>query len=106
MTDDRRRAEAADGHGRAVSSFVEAMAAVPAAAWHMARAAGKCSPAALALHVCQAYAFDGLQRAAREQPTLRMIHAYFGPMPPLQTSDLLSAHTRHHPRGLTVAHRS
>jgi hypothetical protein len=48
-------------------------------------------------------ALDGLQRAAREQPELRVTHAYFGPMPPLQTLRLLSAHTRHHARGLSVA---
>jgi hypothetical protein len=177
MIDDRRWAEAADEHGRAVRSFVEAMAAVPEASWHTARAAGKWSPAALALHVCQAYEFgrdavktgramrlkvpapvawmsrvlvlpvllardrfpggadaplevvpdlqealriaqsalsarlekaaadalDALCQASFSQPALRVTHAYFGPMRPLQTLRLLSAHTRHHTRGLVSA---
>lgn len=177
MTDDRRWAAAADEHARAVEAFVDAMGRVPESTWHAPRAVGKWSPAALALHVCQAYEFgrdavmtgaamrlavpapmawisrvvvlpillardrfpsgadapaevvpdlreagqlardalaarlqgaasaalDGLQRAARERPGLRVTHAYFGAMPPLQTLRLLSAHTRHHARGLAAA---
>lgn len=177
MTDNRRWADAADEHARAVEAFVDAMAQVPAIRWHTPRAAGKWSAAALALHVCQAYEFgrdavrtgaamrlkvpppvawisrvvvlpmllardrfprgadappevapdlreagrlgrdalaarlrgaaaaalEGLQRAARERPGLRVTHAYFGAMPPLQALRLLSAHTRHHARGLPVA---
>jgi hypothetical protein len=177
MTHDRRWADAADEHARAVGAFVEAMVGVPAVRWHTPRAEGRWSAAALALHVCQAYEFgcdavktgtamrlkvpapvawisrvvvlpillardrfpsgadapaevvpdlreagqlgpdalaarlrcsaadalEALQRAARETPGLRITHAYFGPMPPLQTLRLLSAHTRHHARGLAAA---
>lgn len=180
MTDDRRWAAAADEHARAVEAFVDAMGRVPESTWHAPRAGGKWSPAALALHVCQAYEFgcdamrsgaamrlkvpapvawisrvvvlpvllardrfpsgadappevvpdlveagqlgcdalaarlqrsaadalDALHRAARETPGLRVRHAYFGPMPPLQALRLLSAHTRHHVRGLRAADHS
>ena len=177
MTHQRRWADAADEHARAVRAFVDAMVRVPELRWHTPRAAGKWSAAALALHVCQAYEFgrdavrngtamrlkvpapvawisrvvvlpvllardrfppgaeapaevvpdlaeaaqlgrdalaarlrcsaadalEALQRAAREAPALRVTHAYFGPMPPLQTLRLLSAHTCHHARGLAAA---
>lgn len=42
----------------------------------------------------------GLRQAARERSTLRVTHAYFGPLTPLATLRFLSAHTRHHTRGL------
>lgn len=38
-------------------------------------------------------------------PDVRFTHAYFGPLPPLTTLRLLSAHTRHHTRGLTASQR-
>jgi hypothetical protein len=177
MTDERRWAEAADEHTRAVGTFVDAMVRVPESRWHVPRATGRWSAAAVALHVCQAYEFgrdavntgaamrlkvpapmawvsrvvvlpvllardrfprgadappevvpdlrgaarlsrdavaarlgrsaaealDALRRAAHEEPGLRVRHAYFGAMPPLQTLRLLSAHTRHHARGLAAA---
>ena len=44
-------------------------------------------------------AADSLQLLSRD-PSLRLTHAYFGPLRPLQGLRLLSAHTRHHLRGL------
>ena len=41
-----------------------------------------------------------LREASRERPALRFTHAYFGPLSPQGTLRLLSAHTRHHARGL------
>jgi len=41
-----------------------------------------------------------LREASRERPGLRLTHAYFGPLSPHGTLRLLSAHTRHHARGL------
>ena len=38
--------------------------------------------------------------AARDNPALRVTHAYFGALTPLATLRLLSAHTQHHARGL------
>jgi hypothetical protein len=43
---------------------------------------------------------NALRRAAAENPSLRLTHAYFGPLPPYVLVRLLSAHTRHHTRGL------
>jgi hypothetical protein len=180
MPDDRRWAQAAAEHARAVGGFVDALSRVPETMWHTPPAEGKWSAAALALHVCQSYEFgcdavntgaamrlkvpapvawlsrvvilpillardrfprgaeapaevvpdlheaaqlgrdalaarlhgaaaealERLQRAARERPALRVTHAYFGAMPPLQTLRLLNAHTRHHARGLPSADRS
>jgi len=42
-------------------------------------------------------AFD---RAQRERPTMTVTHAYFGPLPLLQTLRMLNAHTRHHTQGM------
>lgn len=47
-----------------------------------------------------AYAARALRQAAVERPALRFTHAYFGPLRPLATLRLLSAHTRHHAGGL------
>ena len=41
-----------------------------------------------------------LRRAAGERSTPRVMHAYFGALTPYTTLRLLSAHTRHHARGL------
>ena len=177
MTDDREGATRSDEHLRAVEGFLAAIAAVPETSWHAPRGSGRWSPAALSLHVCQAYEFgrdaattgaamrlkvpaamawvsrvavlpillaldhfprgadapeevvpnleearqldkpalttrlrcssaeaiDALGRAARDQPALRVTHAYFGAMPPLLTLRVLSAHTRHHAKGLAAA---
>lgn len=46
-----------------------------------------------------------LREASRERPRLRLTHAYFGPLSPHLTLRLLSAHTRHHARGLVLANR-
>jgi hypothetical protein len=46
-------------------------------------------------------AAEGLRRAARRRPVSRLTHAYFGPLAPLATLRLLSAHTVHHARDLT-----
>jgi hypothetical protein len=43
---------------------------------------------------------EGLESAAEERPTTRVMHAYFGALTPLTALRLLSAHTRHHARGL------
>ena len=45
-------------------------------------------------------AATALHLAARARPTLRITHAYFGPLRPLAALRLLGAHTRHHARGL------
>ena len=44
-----------------------------------------------------------LREASRERPALRFTHAYFGPLSPHGTLRLLSAHTRHHARGLAYS---
>jgi hypothetical protein len=41
-----------------------------------------------------------LRRVADARPVPRMMHAYFGPLTPLAALRVLSAHTRHHARGL------
>ncbi len=41
-------------------------------------------------------AVETLRAAAQTRPDFRMIHAYFGPMAPLLSLRMLSAHTRHH----------
>ena len=46
-------------------------------------------------------AAQALRRAAGERPAPRVTHAYFGALTPRTTLRLLSAHTRHHARGLT-----
>jgi hypothetical protein len=43
----------------------------------------------------------GLRQAAAGRPVPRVTHAYFGPLAPLATLRLLSAHTVHHARDLT-----
>ena len=42
-----------------------------------------------------------LRRVADTRPVPRMMHAYFGPLTPRAALRMLSAHTRHHARGLT-----
>lgn len=44
-----------------------------------------------------------LRKAAGTRPLPRVRHAYFGPLPPHAALRLLSAHTRHHARGLRAA---
>lgn len=46
-------------------------------------------------------AAEQLRQAAARRPTPRVTHAYFGPLAPLATLRLLSAHTVHHARDLT-----
>ena len=41
-----------------------------------------------------------LRRAADGRPVPRLMHAYFGPLAPHTALRVLSAHTRHHARGL------
>jgi len=43
-----------------------------------------------------------LREADRRNPALRVTHAYFGPLRPLATLRLLSAHTLHHARRLAA----
>ena len=176
MREERWTAAAVE-HDEAVRDFLDAMARVPTDTWQRPRAAGKWSPAALALHVCRAYEYGReaattgavmrlkvppaaawvsrvavlplllalgrfpkgadapaevlpdldeaarstpallatrlqatagealtlLRDTARTRPSLRCTHAYFGPMSPLTTLRLLSAHTRHHAKGLPGA---
>lgn len=47
-----------------------------------------------------AEALAALDRAARERPSLRLTHAYFGPLSLLQTLRMVNAHTRHHTGGM------
>lgn len=51
------------------------------------------------LHKEAAAALVALQ-SARVRPDVRITHAYFGPLSPLEALRLLSAHTRHHCRQL------
>lgn len=54
--------------------------------------------AEVAAHAAEALAaFD---RAAQERPAMTVTHAYFGPLPLLQTLRMLNAHTRHHAQGM------
>jgi hypothetical protein len=46
-------------------------------------------------------AAEELRQAAARRPVPRVTHAYFGPLAPLATLRLLSAHTVHHARDLT-----
>ena len=48
-------------------------------------------------------AASALREASRDRPSLRLTHAYFGPLSPHGTLRLLSAHTRHHARGLAYS---
>jgi hypothetical protein len=59
------------------------------AAQAVARLRQSADAAAAALHL-----------AARDRPAPRITHAYFGALRPLAALRLLSAHTRHHARGL------
>lgn len=163
-------------HDAAVRGFVRECERMDAADWQRPPAPGKWTPAAVALHLCQAYeigideerrragmrmklsplqafisrtfvlpyilitgrfprvraprevapdlaesgrltrdaaaqrltrAATGcgaeLRRVAREEPAFRFTHAYFGPLPPYRVLRMLSAHTRHHTRGLARA---
>lgn len=49
---------------------------------------------------------DELLRSAdaARTPPLRFVHAYFGPLSPLDTLRMLSAHTRHHTRNFGRRH--
>lgn len=47
-----------------------------------------------------ASAASALRTAADQGSGIRVTHAYFGPLTPLMALRLLSAHTRHHTRGL------
>jgi DinB superfamily len=57
--------------------------------------------AARRLHDAAEQAAEGLRQAAACRPMPRMTHAYFGPLAPLATLRLLTAHTVHHARDLT-----
>jgi hypothetical protein len=46
-------------------------------------------------------AAEELRHAAARRPVPRLTHAYFGPLAPLATLRLLTAHTVHHARDLT-----
>ena len=45
-------------------------------------------------------AMRALRAADARRPRPRIVHAYFGPLPPLGALRLVSAHTRHHARAL------
>lgn len=64
--------------------------------------AGRLTPALLAtrLGASAGQALALLRDTARANRSFRCTHAYFGPMRALTTLRLLSAHTRHHARGL------
>jgi hypothetical protein len=64
--------------------------------------AARSTPAQLAarLEATAGEALTSLRDIARTRPSFRCTHAYFGAMPPLTTVRLLSAHTRHHAKGL------
>lgn len=47
-----------------------------------------------------AAALAAFDRAMTERPTMTVTHAYFGPLPLLQTLRMLNAHTRHHAQGM------
>ncbi len=57
--------------------------------------------AAKRLHDAAAQAAEQLRQAAARRPVPLVTHAYFGPLAPLATLRLLSAHTVHHARDLT-----
>jgi hypothetical protein len=58
------------------------------------------------LHQAAEQAAEELRRAAARRPAPRVTHAYFGPLAPLATLRLLSAHTVHHARDLTGPRRT
>jgi len=49
-----------------------------------------------------AHALADEAQQASLRPELRIMHAYFGPLTPLQGFRMLAAHTRHHARQLTA----
>jgi hypothetical protein len=53
------------------------------------------------LHDAAEQAAEELRSAAVRRPVPRVTHAYFGPLAPLATLRLLTAHTVHHARDLT-----
>jgi hypothetical protein len=53
------------------------------------------------LHEAAEQAAKELRQAAARRPVPRVTHAYFGPLAPLATLRLLTAHTVHHARDLT-----
>jgi hypothetical protein len=55
------------------------------------------------LHDAAEQAAEELRHAAARRPMPRVTHAYFGPLAPLSTLRLLTAHTVHHARDLTGA---
>lgn len=70
MTTPRRWTRALAEHDQVVHGFLEAIGRVETVQWHQPRAPGKWSPAALTLHVCEAYAFG--RDAARGGPGMRL----------------------------------
>ena len=174
---ERRWAAAIAEHEVAIREFQAECEAIAPGDWQRVRAAGKWSPAAVALHVCRAYEFGreasaggasmrmlvappvawfarvvmlpvllatgrfprgaraprevvpdfdealarsqreavvrleqtareaaaALRAAARRRPMPTARHAYFGVLTPYTAFRLLSAHTRHHARGLAAA---
>jgi hypothetical protein len=70
-------------------------------------AAASLSPSAactMLQHVAQA-AIDAMHAADGVRPPRRFVHAIFGPLDPLLTVRLVSAHTRHHGRALAACGR-
>ncbi len=57
--------------------------------------------AAKRLHDAAEQAAEQLRQAAARRPVPLVTHAYFGPLAPLATLRLLTAHTVHHARDLT-----
>jgi hypothetical protein len=53
------------------------------------------------LHEAAGQAAEELRQAAARRPAPRVTHAFFGPLAPLATLRLLTAHTVHHARDLT-----
>jgi hypothetical protein len=60
------------------------------------------TPQACAAHVA-ARAAEAVGALHAADPSLRVQHAYFGPIPALTALRVLSAHTRHHVSGLRAA---
>jgi DinB superfamily len=56
--------------------------------------------AAAELTARAAEALAAFERAVQERPTMTVTHAYFGPLPLVQTLRMLNAHTRHHAQGM------
>lgn len=47
-----------------------------------------------------AEALAAFERAVQERPAMTVTHAYFGPLPLLETLRMVNAHTRHHAQGM------